>query len=36
MVYLLGGRVAELVYAVDLKSASQKDCEFDSHLAHQS
>ncbi len=29
------GRVAELVYAVDLKSADQKSCGFKSHLAHQ-
>ena len=29
------GRVAELVYAADLKSAAQKACGFKSHLAHQ-
>lgn len=32
---LARGRVAELVYATDLKSVDQKSCGFKSHLAHQ-
>ena len=35
MGYYLMGEWRNLVYAVDLKSASQKDYGFDSHLAHQ-
>jgi hypothetical protein len=32
--HLDDGRVAELVYATDLKSVDQKSCGFKSHLAH--